>query len=119
MGDKLAPPTEAQWKTSSGFHGDWKKEEMRRSLTRTASDHWFHMRKPDSRVYKTTSNVDLCHPTAQRPPVMAPHMPEDGGGLRTRNGSLGFQPFVLHQYRSSWTSGDSDRFAKPALGWIQ
>merc|ERR1711920_649981 len=107
---RLAPPTEKQWVTTSGFHGDWKKDEMKRSLRRTASEHWFEMHAPQdhSRMYKTTSRVDLCVPSEQKPPAAGPHIPEDGGGRRVRNGSLGFTPFVLKDYRQKWSAGDAD-----------
>mmetsp|Transcript_427 Transcript_427/g.661 ORF Transcript_427/g.661 Transcript_427/m.661 type:complete len:165 (+) Transcript_427:62-556(+) len=115
--NQLDPPTKGTWKTTSASHGDWKHDEMRRKLSRTASDHWLPMEKksPD---YKTTAMDDHCHPSLQRPPVAAPHIPDDGRGIKLRNGSLGFLPFNLKEYRDSWTKSDTDRFAKPKYGFL-
>eukprot|EP00930_Biecheleria_cincta_P086264 TRINITY_DN75587_c0_g1_i1.p1 TRINITY_DN75587_c0_g1~~TRINITY_DN75587_c0_g1_i1.p1 ORF type:complete len:176 (-),score=9.98 TRINITY_DN75587_c0_g1_i1:219-746(-) len=104
-------------------YGNWKEEEMRKSLSRTASDNWLKMRKSDNRMYKTTSLGELCPPSEQSPAHKAPHIPEDGGGLRTRLGSVRWQPWVLRDYRNTWTS-NSRQFEKPLHyptigGWYQ
>mmetsp|Transcript_14830 Transcript_14830/g.28025 ORF Transcript_14830/g.28025 Transcript_14830/m.28025 type:complete len:168 (-) Transcript_14830:21-524(-) len=117
--NKLPGPTSSQWKTTSGHHGNWKAEAMRRSMTRTASDHWLPMAKPKSSdTYSTTAGEQLCHPSKQRSVSLAPFIPEDGGGRRSRNGSVGWHEFHLGNYRQTWTKSDSDRFAKPKTGFM-
>lgn len=103
-------------------YGNWKKEEMRKSLS-SVSDNMLRMQKPDNGMYKTTSLGELCPPSEQSLPHKAPHIPEDGGNIRTRLGSVCWQPFHLRDYRSTWTTG-SRQFEKPLHyptigGWYQ
>ena len=103
-------------------YGDWKKDEMRKSLTRTASDHWIHKSPPNTEFYKSNAEVELCHPTEQQAKFKTPHIPEDGGGIRVREGSIRWAPFHLGKYRETWTTGEAtaNQFAKqkhwPTMG---
>ncbi|OLP95994.1 Peroxisomal adenine nucleotide carrier 1 [Symbiodinium microadriaticum] len=94
-------------------YGEWKKDQMRKSLSRTASDHWIHVSRPGTEFYKSNAEVEFCHPSEQQAKFRTPHIPEDGGGIRVREGSIRWAPFHLGNYRETWTTGKvGSQFAK-------
>ena len=94
-------------------YGEWKKDQMRKSLNRTASDHWIHVSRPGTEFYKSNAEVEFCHPSEQQAKFRTPHIPEDGGGIRVREGSIRWAPFHLGNYRETWTTGKvGSQFAK-------
>ncbi|CAJ1330720.1 unnamed protein product [Effrenium voratum] len=96
-------------------YGEWGKERARKTMVRTASDHWIHMSSPGHDFYRTNSEVEFCHPSEQEPKFRTPHIPEDGGGIRVRQGSIRWSPFHLGKYRDTWTQGEvgQNQFAAP------
>eukprot|EP00931_Biecheleriopsis_adriatica_P090760 TRINITY_DN64691_c0_g1_i1.p1 TRINITY_DN64691_c0_g1~~TRINITY_DN64691_c0_g1_i1.p1 ORF type:complete len:164 (-),score=23.10 TRINITY_DN64691_c0_g1_i1:37-528(-) len=116
--NKLPGPTTHTFTMTSQAYGDWRKEDMRKAVTRQASDNWLHMVPPKNHLYRTASSDTFIPAGMQRPKFKAPHIPEDGGGLRTRLGSVAWVPFNLKEYRESWTKGGehSEQFKKP-LHW--
>mmetsp|Transcript_44846 Transcript_44846/g.54880 ORF Transcript_44846/g.54880 Transcript_44846/m.54880 type:complete len:172 (+) Transcript_44846:73-588(+) len=102
-------------KLTTQMYGEWGKEQSRQALNRTASDHWLHMSAPGHEFYRSNSEVEFCHPSEQEPKFKTPHIPEDGGGIRVRQGSIRWCPFHLGKYRETWTGGDVgvSQFAPP------
>merc|ERR1711941_243863 len=100
--------------------GEWRQSDMRKLPFKTASEHWLQMEKPDTRMYRSISHGQFCHPKEQRPAFKAPYLPEEGGDPKRvfRSGSNWVYPFKLSEYRAQWTVADTERFKKPPYGWM-